>query len=271
MTNTQLMLEVVELAKATGDLIMSFYKKSDLHVESKSDSTLLTEADEAADAFIHKALAELTPDIPVLSEESANISYKQREQWPLYWLVDPLDGTRDFVEQTDDFTVNIALVQNHQPIMGVVHAPARHLSFWAAESVGALAQFQDGTVMSAKTRTYPRHDAVMLGSRRSSGKKWQAFHQALGEPRIERYGSALKVCLVCVGEADVYPRFGPTSEWDTAASQIIIEQAGGALLDTQMRPLQYNKKASLRNPYFIAVGDVSVNWQHAMDAALSDE
>ena len=250
---------VVDLARDAGRRIMQFYKQ-DVSIEHKEDRTPLTEADMAAHNAIVAGLSVLTPDIPVLSEESARIPFSERSQWDCYWLVDPLDGTREFIKHNGEFTVNIALIQDYRPLLGVVVVPVSGLCYYACDGRGAFKQAPGGKPESIKVRSYDPHHLVVAGSRSHGSDKLGEFLANLGEHVLISMGSSLKSCLVAEGKADIYARFGPTSEWDTAASHCIVEQAGGNLTDMDMKPLRYNCKESLLNPPFLVIGDISHDW-----------
>ena len=269
--------QVCKLAVEAGQLISEMYHQSaSIVVEQKGDGSPVTEADKRADALICQRLQQLTADIPLVTEESVqNIPFEQRKDWSTYWLVDPLDGTKEFIEGTGDFSVNIALIHNHQPVLGVVYGPeAGDLYFSSKGSLAhkvidlksvveidnwqALINYAGEISVSHVTASSPIKVAV---SRRHGGMI-QHFIDQLASAELVKMGSALKVCLVAEGKADVYPRFGPTSLWDTAASQCILESAGGALLNAAGHPLQYVQTESLLNPFFMAVGDESYDWPH---------
>ena len=250
---------VVDLARDAGRRIMEFYMQ-DVSIEHKEDSTPLTEADMAAHNAIVAGLSVLTPDIPVLSEESAHIPFGERSQWDCYWLVDPLDGTREFIKHNGEFTVNIALIRNHRPLLGVIVVPVSGLSYYACDGQGAFKREPDGEAISIKVRTYDPKHLVIAGSRSHGSEKMAGFLANIGECRMISMGSSLKSCLVAEGKADIYARFGPTSEWDTAAAHCIVEQAGGIVTDMHMKPLQYNTKESVLNPPFFVIGDASHDW-----------
>ncbi len=195
-----------------------------------------------------------------MSEESTDIPFSERAEWQRYWLVDPLDGTKEFIKRTGDFTVNIALIDNHHPVLGVVYAPTSSNCYFAMRDAGAFKQLADGTRIALKTRSCPKDNLRVIGSRRHGVSELQTFLNRLGHFEMIAMGSSLKFCRVAEGEADVYPRFGLTSEWDTAAAQCVLEQAGGAVFDTYGLPLQYNTRDSLLNPHFLAVGDIRHEW-----------
>jgi 3'(2'), 5'-bisphosphate nucleotidase len=238
---------------------MTFYKQ-DVSIEQKEDRTPLTEADMAAHNAIVAGLSVLTPEIPILSEESAQIPFTERSQWDSYWLVDPLDGTREFIKHNGEFTVNIALIRNHRPLLGVIVVPVSGLCYYACDKQGAFKLEPGGKPESITVRPFDSMNLVIAGSRSHRSDKMGDFLSNLGEHVMISMGSSLKSCLVAEGKADIYARFGPTSEWDTAAAHCIVEQAGGGLTDLRMKTLRYNTKESLLNPPFLVIGDGSHDW-----------
>ena len=250
---------LVQLARDAGEAIMQVYAR-DFAVETKADDSPLTAADLAAHRIICQGLAELTPDIPVLSEEAADIPWATRRGWPRLWLVDPLDGTREFVKKNGEFTVNIALIENHEPVMGVIHAPAFDELVHAERGTGCFLR-RDGEDIALATTRPPAAPLRVAASRSHLTDRTRRLLDALGEHEPHGLGSSLKFCRLAEGTMDFYPRFGPTSEWDTAAGQCILETAGGAVLDLQGEPLRYNTKDSLLNPDFLATGDPTLGWR----------
>ncbi len=249
--------EVARIARAAAAAILAVYR-SDFAVEEKGDHSPLTAADLAAHRVIVGALADLTPDVPVLSEESAGIDWSVRSQWARYWLVDPLDGTREFVKRNGEFTVNIALIDGHRPVLGVVQVPVGGELACAWQGGGAWLTDGDGR---RALRTRPRaHPLVIAGSRSHGSEREASLLAQLGPVVKQPLGSSLKFLRIAAAGADLYLRLGPTSEWDTAAGQCVLEQAGGAVLDLAGQPLRYNTKASLINPEFVALGDRAVQW-----------
>lgn len=253
------------IARQAGDAILEIYRRPDFQVSEKADTSPLTEADLAAHQHIVMALTRLTPDIPVVSEESASIPFARRVTWSRYWLVDPLDGTKEFIVRNGEFTVNIALIDNHRPVLGVVHAPAIDVMYSAADGLGAFKQVAIRALPEAiQVRPLPWVDShpeyTVVASRRSGLDKLEPLLARLGHYRLTNIGSALKICLVAEGAADLYPRLGPTSEWDTAAAQCVLEQAGGVLVDETGTALRYNTKDSLLNPHFFAWGGQAGDW-----------
>ncbi len=251
--------EVRRLAKEAGEQILRIYN-TEFSVEQKDDKSPLTAADMASHHTIVPGLESLTPDIPVLSEESAGIPYEQRAAWRNYWLIDPLDGTKEFIKRNGEFTVNIALIQDGVPVLGVVHVPVTGVSYAACAGQGAIKEVPGEGDKPIKVRKLPDGPCAVVGSRSHQGDSLKAFLAKLGEHEIVSMGSSLKICLVAEGVADVYPRLGPTSEWDTAAAHCVVEQAGGSLTDLDMKPLRYNSKESLLNPFFFVFGDDSRDW-----------
>lgn len=229
-------------------------------VEYKADESPITRADRAAHEILARDLARLTPAVPVLSEEAeASHAYAVRSGWPELWLVDPLDGTKEFISRNGEFTVNVALIANHRPVLGVVAAPALDRIYYAAAGQGAFRR--QGASSPEPIRVRPAADPlVVVGSRSHRGDSLDGLLAKLGPHELRPMGSALKFCLVAEGSADFYPRLGPTSEWDTAAAQAVLEVAGGAVTTLDGAPLRYNQRDSLLNPQFIAFGDASRDW-----------
>jgi len=250
------------LAQQAGAAIMQIYA-GEFAVERKDDNSPLTAADLAAHRTIVAGLADITPHIPVLSEESAEqVPWPQRRGWSRYWLVDPLDGTREFVKRNGEFTVNIALIDAHETVLGVVYAPAIDEMYWAW--AGGEARFATGQ-QSGTLRTRPRATPlVVAGSRSHADPRLTGALEKLGAHELYALGSSLKFCRTARGAADLYLRYGPTSEWDTAAGQCVLEQAGGGVTNLAGQTLRYNTKESLLNPDFLAFGDRSVDWAEAI-------
>ena len=220
-------------------------------VTRKHDGSPVTEADMAAHTIIVEALAALQPRLPVLSEESTVAPFTERRAWEACWLVDPLDGTREFVHRRNDFTVNIALVYRHRSILGVVHVPVESRCYAAAAGMGAYCFTPARTLRLAARQTLAAMPVVAV-SAAHFGKKTRAFLERLGPHKLVRRGSMIKCCLIAAAQADIYPRLGDTYEWDTAAGQCVLEEAGGHLTDWAGRPLRYNMQDSLINPPFVA-------------------
>jgi 3'(2'), 5'-bisphosphate nucleotidase len=256
----RLMREVAAIAREAGEAILTVYRE-DFAVEHKDDRSPVTAADLAAQRVIVAALARLEPTWPVLSEEARAAPWEQRRAWSRYWLVDPLDGTREFIKRNGEFTVNIALIDGSRPVLGVVLAPVGGELYAAADGHGAWLQPHAQAAWQRIGTRELASPAVVAGSR-SHGANTQAFlHELIGEGyQPLPMGSSLKFCQIAQGTADVYLRLGATSEWDTAAAQCVLEQAGGAVLDLHGEPLRYNRGESLINPEFLAVGDLEVDW-----------
>ncbi|MGH8191460.1 MAG: 3'(2'),5'-bisphosphate nucleotidase CysQ [Rhodanobacteraceae bacterium] len=247
------------LARRAGAAILDVYADS-FSVETKSDNSPLTAADMASHRVIVEGLRALTPDIPVLSEESKSIGWSERRGWDRYWLVDPLDGTREFVKRNGEFTVNIALIEQHVPVLGVVLLPVTGELYYGVAGDGAFQESAPGALPQPITTRAAPAIPVVAGSRSHGSERQAAVLAGLGDHRLVSVGSSIKFCMVARGDADLYLRLGPTSEWDTGAAQCVVEQAGGAVVDLHGEPLRYNRKDSLLNPEFLAVGDTSVDW-----------
>jgi 3'(2'), 5'-bisphosphate nucleotidase len=252
--------EILKISRQAGDKILEIYE-TDFSVESKQDNSPLTAADMAAHKTICEQLSKLTPAIPILSEESSHISFNERQNWNQYWLVDPLDGTREFIKRNGEFSVNIALIEGHHSIMGIIHIPVAGCSYTAAINNGAYKHEQNGNSTQISVRQTNDGKITVAGSRSHGNEQQQAFIAKLKNPEILSIGSSLKFRLVAEGIADIYPRFGPTSEWDTAAAQAIVEEAGGMVVDTNFKRLLYNTKESLLNPAFLVIADKIFDWR----------
>jgi 3'(2'), 5'-bisphosphate nucleotidase len=242
--------------------IMDIYIREEVQVTTKSDDSPLTQADMAAHNHILQRLNQLTPEIPVLSEENVSeFDDDLRTSWPIYWLVDPLDGTKEFIAQNGEFTVNIALIENNKPVIGVVAVPAKKISYFAAKGCGAFKAGPDEQAKIIKTRKFSGGEdqqPVIVTSRRTGVDRVKPFLNQIDDYTTTAMGSSIKMCLVAEGKADLYPRLGLTSEWDTAASQCVVEEAGGAILDLETRePLAYGAKKNILNPEFLTLGDLS--------------
>ncbi|OGT81698.1 MAG: 3'(2'),5'-bisphosphate nucleotidase [Gammaproteobacteria bacterium RIFCSPLOWO2_02_FULL_61_13] len=248
------------IAQQAAGRIMAIYS-ADIAVTAKADHSPLTEADLASHAVICAQLLELAPDIPILSEESSGVAFSERSHWQRFWLVDPLDGTKEFINRNGQFTVNIALIEDHRPVLGVVQVPAQDQCYFAWDGGGAQRRGADGKIVSIHTRRTQAGRLVLAGSRSHGSADQERFFQALGENvEILSMGSSLKFCLVAEGKVDLYPRFGPTSEWDTAAAHCVVEQAGGSVTGVDLEPLRYNTRDSWLNPHFLVIGDREFDW-----------
>ncbi|HAA45201.1 MAG: 3'(2'),5'-bisphosphate nucleotidase [Halomonas sp. 54_146] len=262
---TMTLLESVkQLACEAGEAIMQVYQR-EFSVELKADNSPLTEADKAAHRIIAQGLKTLTPEVPILSEEDTQ-SFKGANAQGFYWLVDPLDGTKEFIKRNDEFTVNIALIRKGKAVLGVVVAPALQLIYLAAEGHGAFKVTTDGQRKAIHASSPPAKTETwrVLGSRSHTDGRLSAWLGALGKYELQPMGSSLKSCLVAEGKADVYPRFGPTSLWDTGAAQAVVEQAGGRVVTFHNQPLSYAlpehaTPEQLLNPDFVVWGGECVN------------
>ena len=260
---TDLLEQVVEIAVAAGREILQIYDHSDFDVEIKGDGSPLTQADRRAHKLIVARLSELTPDVPILSEESSDEVFEARTAWEKMWLVDPLDGTKEFVKRNGEFTVNIALLDENKPIMGVVHTPVKCISHYAESGVGAFRSELDQMAQPITVRKLDPSNVVMVASRSHAGPAVETYRNNLAQQveglEIASMGSSLKLCLVAEGKADIYPRLGPTSEWDTAAAHCVVEAAGGSVTKIDGSPLSYNKE-NILNPWFLVGGDPNFDW-----------
>lgn len=255
--------QISTLCKKTGEVILDFYESpSRWKVQTKPDASPVTQADLKAHECIIKTLSILTPSIPILSEEAAVIPYAARQHWRQYWLIDPLDGTKEFIEQTDEFTINIALIENQKPILGFIYAPAKDLLYCGGTDVTPFKEHQN-LRESIRVSKVGENQLIIVTSRRHGVDKLATFVEKLqhhfGEIIQKPVGSSLKMCQIAEGLADFYPRLGPTSEWDTAAGEAILTAAGGKMVDTEFNSLLYNKP-SLLNPSFLAMGDRDFDW-----------
>ncbi len=266
----ELLRAVEAIAQDAGREILRVYNQAgELDVETKGDDSPLTAADLAAHRVILDGLSGLPGDLPILSEESGLPSWQVRRGWPRYWLVDPLDGTKEFIGRNGEFTVNIALIDNHRPVLGVVHVPVTGVTYSGARDSGAIVSDRHG-VREINARHMDVVSAAdgpvtIVASRRHRGAEldtWiQRIESCFQSVATASMGSSLKICLVAEGKADLYPRLAPTSEWDTAAAHAVLDAAGGVLLTADFRPLLYNNKEDILNPYFVAIGDPQFDWQ----------
>jgi len=281
MMPSDLMSSVKEISRAAGAAILEVYnREGSIEVRTKDDHSPLTEADLAAHQIIVSELTKFTPDLPILSEESANVSWEKRHSWSKYWLVDPLDGTKEFVKRNGEFTVNIALIENHVPVLGVVFVPVKNILYSGGQGIGAFIE-REGLVkkiavasMSSDLKNDAKKDKAkdtikIVASRSHRGPELDAWinkvEKAFKKVELLSMGSSLKICLVAEGKADIYPRLALTSEWDTAAAQAILEAAGGILTDTAFKSYRYNHKENILNPFFFAIGDGDFYWQQFSD------
>ncbi|TNI70281.1 3'(2'),5'-bisphosphate nucleotidase CysQ [Aeromonas media] len=242
--------ELEPIARAAGDAILAIYRQP-FAVEYKQDESPLTAADQGAHEVIVLALARLTPDIPVLSEESDAETMQARLGWSRYWLVDPLDGTKEFVSRNGEFTVNIALIEESRPVWGLVYAPVLDRLWYGGKGMGAW-RVADGKREAIQTRPHEAGQVWrVVGSRNHLSQETLDYLAPFGEIELVSMGSSLKFCLIAEGGAELYPRLAPTCEWDTAAAQAVLEGAGGSVTQLDGSALAYNKPDIL-NPWFVA-------------------
>ncbi|QIZ78422.1 3'(2'),5'-bisphosphate nucleotidase CysQ [Ferrimonas lipolytica] len=269
MSRLQSLLEpVIDIAVIAGNKIRDIYDAGQFEELTKSDNTPVTSADLAAHHYIVDALTLLTPDIPILSEEDANIPLDERVQWQRYWLIDPLDGTQEFIAGSGDFAVNIALIEAGVPAMGVIYAPISEVCYFATRGNGAFKR-EAGVTKSIHSRVVAANDKLKIAVSRRQRK--QSILDRLSDQwqyDLVPFGSAsLKSCMVAEGEADCYLRLGPTGEWDTGASQCVVVEAGGIIVDTLYQPLSYNQRESLENPNYMVLGSQQLPWQQVLPPA----
>jgi len=261
MDYTTLKSPLMEIARRAGVAIMDIYESdADFGVEAKSDDSPLTKADRAANAVICEALEQLPEKYPIVSEENKMIPYEKRKDYDYYWLVDPLDGTKEFIKKNGEFTVNIALIHKQRAVAGVVYAPVVDEMYWAADKQGAFL-VQNGEEQQLNSSSFEMKDEALrvVCSRSHLNEGTQKFVDALAQPELVAKGSSLKFLILASGDAELYPRLAPTMEWDTAAAQIVLEEAGGSVLQAESgEPLLYNKE-DLLNPHFIAYGKVNLS------------
>ena len=261
MLSKENLLEIVNISVDAGEVILNYYNEN-VDVIYKDDESPLTKADLASHKIITDSIKKITPDIPILSEEEF-IDWKIRKKWKKYWLIDPLDGTKEFIKKNDEFTVNIALIENNRPILGVIYTPALNELFYSIKNFGSykiLTKKKLNTLKEAKRISINKKKSnkiKIVGSRSHSNPildKW--VNKNFNEFDILQKGSSLKFCLIAEGSADIYPRFGPTSEWDIAAGHIILEEAGGKLKSIDNKEILYNEKENILNPDFFAYSNV---------------
>jgi len=261
MLSQENLLEIVNISVDAGEVILNYYNEN-VDVIYKDDESPLTKADLASHKIITDSIKKITPDIPILSEEEF-IDWKIRKKWKKYWLIDPLDGTKEFIKKNDEFTVNIALIENNRPILGVIYTPALNELFYSIKNFGSykiLTKKKLNTLKEAKRISINKKKSnkiKIVGSRSHSNPildKW--VNKNFNEFDILQKGSSLKFCLIAEGSADIYPRFGPTSEWDIAAGHIILEEAGGKLKSIDNKEILYNEKENILNPEFFAYSNI---------------
>ncbi|WP_163936574.1 3'(2'),5'-bisphosphate nucleotidase CysQ [Paraferrimonas sp. SM1919] len=270
MDKNQLIEGAIVIAKDAAKAIKAIYLAGQYDKEIKSDNTPVTSADLAAHKIIAEGLAKLSPDIPVLSEEDTEIPLSVRSQWQRYWLVDPLDGTQEFISRSGDFAVIIALVEKNQPAMGVVYAPMTDVCYYAVKGQGAFKRQADGQTNRINSTSFKVDKLTGLRLAVSRVQKTEFllrhFSPDLKYDLIPLGSAALKSCLIAEGGADCYMRLGPTGEWDTGATQCIVEEAGGRIANFELQPLSYNQRESFENPNFVVIGEPNLDWQDIIKA-----
>jgi len=250
-TLNQYLQTCIVLSKVAGKQILKvYYATQQVEYSKKEDDSPLTQADLLSHQTIIKGLSELTPNIPILSEESTKIDWEIRQSWQTYWLIDPLDGTKEFIKKNGEFTVNIALIHQHKVILGVVFAPDLKRLYYASHGNGAFMINETQPAQALHTKNTLSKPINIVGSRSHLSERMATFLKAQAAHKMVVMGSSLKLCLVAEGRADIYPRLGLTSEWDTAASQCVVEEAGGKVTKIDGSDLEYNHKDSLLNPEF---------------------
>jgi 3'(2'), 5'-bisphosphate nucleotidase len=248
--NEQLIIPTVEIAKEAGEAITEIYD-SDFDYQLKKDLSPITAADNLSHIIITKRLKILTPEIPILSEESCDIPYKIRTNWTKYWLVDPLDGTKEFIKRNGEFTVNIALIENNTPIFGVIHLPVTSETYWGSQVNGSFYSSGNNDVKEIRVSENHQNPIRLVASRSHPSEMLNSLLKKIVDYEIIEVGSSIKFCHIASGQADCYPRFGPTSEWDTAAGEAIVSSAGGHVVAASGNSMKYNVKEEYLNPNFI--------------------
>ena len=273
MSDEKLLNIALESAKKAGVEVMKYYRDKSFTAELKEDESPVTSADIAANNVLMDCLQTLTPDIPIISEEVGALPLAQRQNWSKYWLLDPIDGTGEFIIGSGDFAVNIALVENGWPSIGVIHAPDHHLTYYAQNHLGAfkecaLNKYNHSHSQQIHVAEYhqQRPIKVAISKRQRIDLMGQYLNDEFNFDHVALGSCSLKNCLIAEGGADCYLRVGVTGEWDTGASQCILEQAGGTILDSEFKPLSYNKRDSLLNPDFVSLGNQNMPWKQVIIA-----
>jgi 3'(2'), 5'-bisphosphate nucleotidase len=268
MSDEKLLAIAIDSAKKAGVEVMKHYHRGDYTSEIKADNSPVTSADLAANDILMAQLKTLTPNIPIISEEIGCLDIEQRKHWQKYWLLDPIDGTGEFILGSGDFAVNIALIENGWPSIGVIHAPDHQTTYYAQNNLGA---FKENTQTTKAIKVAPYMSERKITVAISRRQKLALMGQYLNEEDFQFEYSALgscslKNCLIAEGGADCYLRIGPTGEWDTGASHCILEQAGGSIINSEFQPLSYNRRQSLMNPDFLTLGSADIPWQQVIKA-----
>lgn len=249
--NMNIVDDLTRISREAGDSIIEIYKNSESDYATKDDNSPLTKADIISNRVIIEGLKTLTPKLPVLSEEGASIPLSIRSKWDEFWLIDPLDGTKEFIKRNGEFTVNIALIKNNQPIFGLIYVPVTKELFYGSEKTGSF-RIKDSRREKIRVKKSSNTNIRVVTSRSHPSNELNTFIKRIKNASIVSIGSSLKFCLVASGKADIYPRFGPTSEWDTGAGEAILKFAGGQTVTMDNAPISYNQKESTINPSFIA-------------------
>ena len=252
--NEQLIIATIEIAKEAGEAISQIYN-SDFDYQIKKDLSPITAADRLSHKIITERLKILTPEIPILSEENCDIPFKVRAQWADYWLVDPLDGTKEFINNNGEFTVNIALIKNNTPILGIIHIPISHETYWGSKNKGSFYLNANDAEVNISVSNNQQNPIRIVASRSHPSDMLNDILEKIIDYEIIKIGSSIKFCHIASGQADCYPRFGPTSEWDTAAGEAIVRYAGGHMVTLNGNLMHYNKKEDYLNPNFIVSSD----------------
>jgi len=267
---------LLRIGISAGKEILSVYNQAgEIDVTIKDDSSPLTEADRLAHQLIVAELRKLTPDVPILSEESGETPAQERLEWSQFWLVDPLDGTKEFIKRNGEFTVNIALISNGVPELGMVHVPVSGMNYLGQVGTGAWKVNPEGELQEISAPRFSKGQSAVrvVASRNHRGelvdKLIARMESELGDTEVVSMGSSLKICLLAEGKADIYPRLAPTSEWDTAAAHAVLSAAGGEIYDTSFEILRYNQNESMLNPHFIAIADRKFDWSSLLLNSLN--
>lgn len=265
MLNECEMFKLVNIVERATEEVLSVYNSKEFHIVEKNDKSPLTLADKKSHECIINGLKELGDQYPVLSEEGREITYLERKKWKYFWLIDPLDGTKEFINKNGEFTINIALIEEDRPVIGVVSVPVRKEIFFAYKKNGAYKLNYEGKIFSNNEELYKesqrlpflieRDEIIVVGSRSHKDQRTEEYIEnikKIGNVKVVNIGSSFKICYLAEGEADIYPRFGKTMEWDIAAGHIILEETGGKIVNAEtLEPVKYNK-CNLENPPFIA-------------------
>ncbi len=259
---------LLSLVRAAGFAIMKYYRTKDLSIRQKSDASPVTAADIASHLLLKAGLPKIA-DLPILSEEEIPPATESTD-WDRFWLIDPLDGTKEFIRGSADFTINIALIDKNEPVFGILHSPTRNQTYYAARGLGAFSFFSPHSVRQLQVRPPGNTGHRFVSGYFNQGGKTEQFVAGLHLAAHRKLGSAIKFGLIAEGSADIYPRFGPTSLWDTAPGQCLVEEAGGAVLGPDLKPLVYSPPAGFENPPFIACAYVDAAWSPAWRHLAAD-